>query len=138
MASGQTEHYSLNQWQPEDQVLREEFNQDNAKIDAALPRFITGSYVGTGETEITKHYSLGSRPKMVIVRTENTYSGNTYDRGLLLTEAACIFFNSNGTYMREPGNPGGIEDDGFYIYHDDVTNTSLNRQGVLQHYWAWC
>ena len=39
MASGQTEHYNLSQWQPEDKVLREEFNQDNAKLDEALEHF---------------------------------------------------------------------------------------------------
>lgn len=54
MANAQTEHYGLNQWSPGDPVLREEFNQDNAKIDAALDtkgncRITTGSYVGTGE-----------------------------------------------------------------------------------------
>ena len=36
MASGQTKHYGLNQWQAGDQVLREEFDTDNVKIDAAL------------------------------------------------------------------------------------------------------
>lgn len=36
MASSQTSNYGLNQWTEEDRVLREEFNQDNAKIDAAL------------------------------------------------------------------------------------------------------
>ena len=36
MASGYTANYGLCQWQPEDQFLREEFNQDNAKIDSAL------------------------------------------------------------------------------------------------------
>ena len=36
MASGYTANYGLCQWQPEDQFLREEFNQDNEKIDAAL------------------------------------------------------------------------------------------------------
>lgn len=36
MASGYTENYGLCQWQGEDKFLREEFNQDNAKIDAAL------------------------------------------------------------------------------------------------------
>ena len=36
MASGYTANYSLCQWQGEDKFLREEFNQDNAKIDAAL------------------------------------------------------------------------------------------------------
>ena len=36
MAGNYTEHYQLSQWQPQDRVLRTEFNQDNARIDAAL------------------------------------------------------------------------------------------------------
>ena len=36
MASNQTSNYGLNQWEATDQVLRTEFNADNAKIDAAL------------------------------------------------------------------------------------------------------
>ena len=31
-----TQHYQLNQWAADDQVLRTDFNADNAKIDAAL------------------------------------------------------------------------------------------------------
>ena len=29
----QTENYALNQWDPEDRILRTNFNADNAKID---------------------------------------------------------------------------------------------------------
>lgn len=36
MATNQTSNYNLNQWEPEDQVLRQEFNDDNDKIDKAL------------------------------------------------------------------------------------------------------
>ena len=36
MANGYTANYGLCQWQPGDKFLREEFNQDNAKLDAAL------------------------------------------------------------------------------------------------------
>ena len=36
MASNQTSNYGLNQWEATDQVLREEFNADNQKIDEAL------------------------------------------------------------------------------------------------------
>jgi len=36
MASNYTSNYSLCQWEASDQVLRTEFNADNAKIDAAL------------------------------------------------------------------------------------------------------
>ena len=36
MSSQKTEHYELNQWLATDQVLRTDFNADNAKVDAAL------------------------------------------------------------------------------------------------------
>ena len=36
MATNHTAHYQLNQWEPTDQVLRTDFNADNAKVDAAL------------------------------------------------------------------------------------------------------
>ena len=39
MASNYTEHYGLCQWEATDQVLREEFNQDNTKIDTILNGF---------------------------------------------------------------------------------------------------
>ena len=55
MASGQTEHYGLNQWEARDQVLREEFNADNRKLDEALaqlsasiPKLVFGTYTGDG------------------------------------------------------------------------------------------
>ena len=55
-----TSNYNLSQWAGEDRILREDFNADNAKIEAALHNMaqstalagnchITiGSYVGTG------------------------------------------------------------------------------------------
>ena len=36
MATNHTTNYQLNQWEAADQVLRTDFNDDNAKIDAAL------------------------------------------------------------------------------------------------------
>ena len=36
MAANQTENYGLNQWLATDQVVRTDFNADNAKIEAAL------------------------------------------------------------------------------------------------------
>ena len=36
MATNQTANYQLNQWEPTDQVLRTDFNADNAKLDTAL------------------------------------------------------------------------------------------------------
>ena len=36
MATNKTTNYQLNQWEPTDQVLRTDFNADNAKLDTAL------------------------------------------------------------------------------------------------------
>ena len=36
MAANQTTNYQLNQWEATEQVLRTDFNADNAKVDAAL------------------------------------------------------------------------------------------------------
>lgn len=36
MASNHTTRYGFNQWEGSDQVLRSDFNEDNAKIEAAL------------------------------------------------------------------------------------------------------
>ena len=36
MPSNQTPNYQLNQWERSDKVQMEDFNADNAKIDAAL------------------------------------------------------------------------------------------------------
>ena len=55
MASNHTEHYNLSQWEAEDRVKREDFNADNAAVDAALAgialhncKLYMGSYAGTG------------------------------------------------------------------------------------------
>ena len=71
MATNYTTNYQLNQWEPTDQVLRTEFNVDNAKIDAALAelgtfRIETGTYVGAGNT-ISKSLTLARPPVFVVV-----------------------------------------------------------------------
>lgn len=39
MASNHTEKYQLYQWAPEDPVLREDFNENNRRIEAAFTTF---------------------------------------------------------------------------------------------------
>ena len=48
MSSQKTEHYELNQWLATDQVLRTDFNADNAKIHAALAALTSGKADTTG------------------------------------------------------------------------------------------
>ena len=39
-----TANYELNQWDPGDRILREEFNGDNVRIDAAIAAVKAGNY----------------------------------------------------------------------------------------------
>lgn len=86
MPSNQTTNYQLSQWDKSDQVLMEDFNADNAKLDAALKaeanaratavnainatlsgmvRLKAGSYTGDGAE--TRTISVGFTPKAVFV-----------------------------------------------------------------------
>ena len=48
MSTQKTEYYDLNQWLATDQVLRTDFNADNAKIDAALAALNSGKVRAAG------------------------------------------------------------------------------------------
>ena len=52
MASNQTSNYGLSQWEATDQVQRAEFNEDNAKVDAALTQKL-GAIELIAETTLT-------------------------------------------------------------------------------------
>jgi len=80
MASNQTQHLKLCQWEAEDEVLRADFNADNAKLDAAVASaaaaaeaayspehkpFAAGIYTGNGAE--TQFISLGFTPSAVLV-----------------------------------------------------------------------
>ena len=75
MASNQTQNYGLSQWELTDDVRMEDFNADNAKIDAALASkygtdkqpFVVGNYTGTGEVGTALRIDLGFPPSAVIV-----------------------------------------------------------------------
>ena len=69
MATNQTTNYQLNQWKPTDQILRTDFNADNAKLDAALTDrnccFYTAAYVGNGNSSRT--HIFPRKPAFVVI-----------------------------------------------------------------------
>ena len=79
-----TTNYQLNQWGENDYVRREDFNADNAKIDAALaalgvaiaaaPKVAVGSYTGSGLCSVDSPRTLtfAFQPKLVII-VENSW-----------------------------------------------------------------
>ena len=141
MASNHTEHFSLNQWQADDQVKRTDFNEDNAKIDAALndlsgglaekattaalealskklaymPCLVTGTYTGDGTD--SRLISLGFQPKALLVMIEEGYSARPYTDdyygGLALPGKPVCLQTSYGTnYILT------IESKGFRVYYN--------------------
>ena len=63
-----TEHYHLHQWEPEDNFLRTDFNEDFRVLDKALalkPEILSGSY--TGDDARSRDISLGVSPRAVFV-----------------------------------------------------------------------
>ena len=90
MSTHHTTNYNLNQWEATDKVLRTEFNEDNAKIDAALKshddelaeleaaigakgncKIVVTTYQGTGEygenNPSTVYFSQGEPTLLLII-----------------------------------------------------------------------
>lgn len=160
MASNCTEHYGLCQWEATDQVLREEFNEDNAKVDAALsnldekkaeqsamqqlgqrleqlegmPQLLIGSY--TGNNEESRLISLGFEPKAVMVFVSEGYPADPYSDyyygGLALPDKPVIV---QGQYA--PTTALSVEGQGFRVYYDYSDGVLSNQSGTEFYYLAW-
>lgn len=108
MASNYTENYGLCQWEATDQVLRTEFNEDNAKIEAALTarncQVWTTTYTGDGAD--SKTLTFPHRPHFVLIMGHyiqtlmmphashmhpRTTGGNMYPLEVLWTEYSVTF-----------------------------------------------
>lgn len=160
MASNHTEHFSLNQWQADDQVKRTDFNEDNAKIDAALndlsgglaekattaalealskklasmPCLVTGTYTGDGTD--SRLISLGFQPKALLVMIEEGYSARPYTDdyygGLALPGKPVCLQTSYGTnYILT------IESKGFRVYYNRDRYILSNQKDTNSYYLAW-
>ena len=75
-----TTNYQLNQWAKSDRLMMDDFNADNAKIDAALGalQIVTGIYTGSGnDANCRVDVALWFRPKAVLVMANKfQFSGN--------------------------------------------------------------
>lgn len=64
-----TAQFGLNQWEMSDRIQMQDFNRDNAAIEAALAKrncqFYTASYTGDGEA--TKSWTFPAMPVLVVI-----------------------------------------------------------------------
>lgn len=140
MASGRTERFQLSQWQAGDPVLREEFNEDNARLDQVIPRLVMGTYTGNGAAQRT--IELGFRPKAVLLSHENGYTcyyfnGYNCYGGLILDGIPLRLDNAQGREICAE-----ITDNGLWVRYSPDTrgqlNVFTNANGQVYHYVALC
>ena len=127
MATNHTTNYQLNLWEPTDSFLREEFNENFGKLDAAVAACVpvTGTYIGSrGESE--QHIVLGFRPRLVLFMA-NRYFGAKMD-GCSLS----FVDGSSSAYIST--NDMEFVDDGFIV---DKYETNLSNKGVKYSYIAF-
>lgn len=148
MASNYTENYGLCQWEATDQVLREEFNQDNAKIDAMFENFESqilsleqfrlkghiGTYKGNGtQQEITTAFS----PKALLIYC--TGKINDTIQSPLWIEFGTVAYEINyyrygeGSFSPSSG-AAMITGSGFRVHCDGTPHTYFNTSGITYNY----
>lgn len=161
MASGQTTHYGLNQWQPKDAVLRTDFNADNAKTDTALnslqqqiqtkeaalaaaiagcyspgnPNLVSGKYVGVcdGPSQ-TVTLNLGFRPSFLVI-VDGTKGSSEYEYGLLMgNDQSYVILRKNGRMEYYSGLQ--FTDSGVTISIYELYNYNFNVVGHTYWYFA--
>lgn len=143
MASNYTENYGLCQWEATDQVLREEFNQDHAKIDTALGdlkasvvRTAVGSYVGNGQygSSAPNRLEFEFVPKLVILvanKTSVLKCGTVLITGQTSSSGIGTSYSSNsslGLILTWEGN--GLS------WYTGNAERQLNEEGTTYFYFA--
>ena len=145
MSTNYTEHYNLCQWEPADKVLREDFNADNAKLDAALAAQKTaidaaqasadaafrpgyhpiavGGYYGNGAAN--RDINLGFRPRAVLVlESSMVMRDGPYHYSAMVTQS------ENYAYA----DPVTLTSNGFQVHFSDKQLT--NKSGYKYFYLA--
>ena len=148
-----TENFALNQWNAADPIRREDFNADNAAIDAALNaiknaaeedvrslnetvaaladtveghKIAVGTYMGNSGTQTI---NVGFKPKIVFVHNAYCSAGDSYQSGLAITGAP-FMGNSSVSGLIE------ITNSGFQVVHN--SNWSMNYNIYKYYYFAIC
>ena len=138
MASNSTPNYSLPQWEMDDRILVEDFNEAMHSIDEALSlkaQVIFGSYEGDGSAERT--ITLGKTPKAVLVMSA---------RGEVSHYAATSIYNCYGG-LALAGSPVSIDgqsaiavvNNGFKVYRDNLHGPHIytNEENLTYNYIAF-
>ena len=117
MASNYTEHAGLCQWEATDQVLRTEFNQDNAKVDAALD---------TLEQAVTQHGEALEAQAAAIAKLGNCTVYHTTYTGTGSTSRSQTFPGKPMVVMVAETNGG----DGFVAWKEMTVAIPFHQESI--------
>ena len=134
----QTENYQLNQWEKDDRIQMEDFNSDNAKIDAAIKAAeaaVTAAaqlYFGTyaGNNASSRDITLGFTPKALIVTTSYAMfrdATNSVYGGIAGPGYPCTATS---------GYAVQIIDNGFRVFYNTSGKAYTNNSGYTYYYIA--
>ena len=154
-----TNNYNLCQFEETDRVRRTDFNEDNAKIDAAvkavdgrgdgleaskadksalaavdakISRIVTGTYAGTGGSSGVRRISLPGRPKLVLIRTDYP-STSHHDEAIAITDICLCRCHTYHSLSVDPPTSGyALENNGFTV----PANCDQNYSGSTNYYLA--
>ena len=161
MASNYTENYGLCQWETTDQVLRTEFNEDNAKMDATLKELadkdreleetvsshtaaisklgncniVYGSYTGNGTYGQSNPNSLvfEGTPIAVLVAPIDATGGSS--QNMMLLRGAKVAYSMPDQVSASNAVIWGEKDVSWYAYVNSA-QFQLNQGGTMYGYVA--
>ena len=126
-----TQNYQLPQWEKDDRILMEDFNDMTEKIDAGMAEkpYRSGHYDGSSQSI---KFTLGFRPSAVLISRRFSTAVSGVDVGQGLTTLFVDGFQYSGTIT--------FEDDGFtavaqYSLSERIPTT--NQEGFSYSYIAF-
>ena len=111
MSTNKSERYQLNLWEPGDDFIRTEFNENFEKLDGAA-RVVFGTYTGDGAA--TRHIELGFQPAGIILMRED---------GIMAPSATSIYgglaFQNRPAHSIRWGNKDlfSVDESGFTVHY---------------------
>ena len=137
MATNSSEHLGLHLWEPNDQVLRTEFNQNWSKLDEAVntaqetaeTQCQAGTYTGDGKTaeEGGQLIETGFPPKFVIITRGWLYQNNM----------PSSFMAAGQSMLEGTENFITLQSNGFTVAAQDSGHIQLNTAGTTYSYVAF-
>ena len=140
----QTPHYALNQWERDDRILMEDFNEDNAKIDTALAgleetaaghtaalsrrgncQIYTTSYVGNGKYGQANPITLTFPHKPLLIAVQSATEADLY---IILRDCKINHYLGGSNYVLSTTWNGNT-----VSWYGDHSLAQMNKSGTTYH-----